>query len=327
MRYLVHIGTNKTGTSSLQRAFFDNREALAAAGIAYPLTGIETAAHHNVSRALKGVSPDRLGMPADWMQQLHAECQDAEICLLSSENFHTMQDPSRMLALCPQGQTQIIVYIREHAAHLVSWYQQAVQSRNTAMTLEEFIEHHALSFAEMIDKWARAYGDENMIVRLYERSALKKGDVIADFCSFLKPEITKQLTGKAVAGNLLFTKRLLNCFLDKEESLSVANEVAGLIMLDPSFSGKVPTGQETINRIKYLCRADRAELKERYGLKMKARTTPIEGPACPDLATLPQDLERIHDAARTRQFRLAGYLERMLHAIGPVSARLSDSVK
>lgn len=124
MQYIVHIGTNKTGTSSLQRVFYDNRAALSDFGIAYPETGIELAAHHNLSRALKGVDPGQLNMPSDWIERLHAECAGADLCLLSSENFHTMQDPSRMLAVCPAGQTRIIVYIREHAAHLVSWYQQ-----------------------------------------------------------------------------------------------------------------------------------------------------------------------------------------------------------
>ncbi|QEW23932.1 hypothetical protein LA6_006170 (plasmid) [Marinibacterium anthonyi] len=243
------------------------------------------------------------------------------MCLLSSENFHTIQDPSRVLSLCPAGETRIVVYIREHAAHIVSWYQQAIQSRNTAMSLDEFIEHHTLSLSGMIDGWVQAYGIENVIVRLYERPALRDGDIVADFCHLLDPRLARNLGGQTVAsnpsiaGNLLFLKRVLNCFLTKEESQSVADEVAGLSGLDPTFSGKIAVGQNTINRIKFLCREDRAQLNERFSLKMKPRTTPIEGTAYPDYSRLAEDLKLIRKASREKKFKLESYLERMHEVI------------
>lgn len=317
MEFLVHIGINKTGTSSLQRAFFDHRAALAELGIVYPEMGIDVASHHDVSRALKGVDPASLGMPRDWKERLLAECDGAKTCLLSSENFHTIADPSKVLALCPAGQTRIVVYIREHAAHLVSWYQQAIQSRNTAMTLDEFIEHHALSFLKMIQKWEAAFGPGNVTVRLYDRAALKDGDVISDFCAFLGDGAADVLVGKSqpsnpsVGGNLLFIKRVLNCFVTKAESLSVANEVAGLTNIDPTFAGKVPVSEETLTRIQFLCRKDRAGLNERYGLNMKPRLKPIEGPAFPDWDRLAADFEKIQAESQRKGFKLCRYLDRM----------------
>ena len=66
MQYIVHIGVNKTGTSSLQSAFHGQRAQLAARGIVYPDIGLDLGAHHNLSRVVKGARPAAVGLPADW---------------------------------------------------------------------------------------------------------------------------------------------------------------------------------------------------------------------------------------------------------------------
>ena len=324
MKFIVHIGVNKTGTSSLQRAYFDNRDLLAEQGIFYPQTGIETAAHHNVARALGGAKPAALGMAGNWQEELRKECAGKALCVLSSELFHTLPRPEVVTALCPPGDTRIVIYIREHAAHIVSWYQQAIQSRNTSLTLEEFVEFFAVSYAKRIAGWQRAYGAENVVARLYDRKALKAGDIVADFSNFVQPGIeavfrsADHASNPSIAGNLLFVKRLLNCFLSKPESLAVANEVAALASLDPSFAGKIAVEQGVIDRIRFLSRGDRNQLKESLGLVMRPRKTPIAGTKYPDFGCLGADLQRITEAARQRNFRLADHLQRMIDIFEPV---------
>lgn len=317
MQYLLHIGTNKTGTSSLQRIFFDNRALLSEYGIAYPTVGIETAAHHNVSRALKGVQLDELGMSENWIEELHAECQGHDICLLSSENFHTIQHPSNVLPLCPRGRTKVIVYIREHAVYLTSWYQQAIQSRNTSMTLDEFIDHHPANHMTMINGWVEAYGQENVIVRHYERDALKERDIVADFLQFLDPEISRHLakvkiaSNPSVSGNLLFFKRVLNVFLSKEESLSIANEFSDMVDLDPTFGGRIAVQQNQIDRIKFQYRNDRRDLNSLYNFNIRAIDKPIKGSLCPDYDRLERDMEKIMDYSINMDFKLLRFVDRM----------------
>jgi hypothetical protein len=287
MRSVVHIGPDKIGTPNLQRVFFDNREAPAAKGIAYPLTGIGTAALHNVSRALKGVSHEELGLTAAWLDELRVECVGNDTCPLLGENFHIIHEPSCLTALCSVDETQVTIYIRGHAENLVSWYQQAVQSRTTAISLDEFHEYHVLSFSRMIASWAKVYGDENVIVRLYDRRSLKGGDIFADSCDFLQPEIEMLLNARNdssnpfAAGNLLLFMRVFNCFISRVESFSVANGVVGLSATDPKFTGRVPTHQRTMDRIKILCRDGRLKLNKSFGLQIEGKTYSVEGTAWP----------------------------------------------
>lgn len=162
----------------------------------------------------------------------------------------------------------------------------------------------------MINGWVAAYGESNVTVRLYERGALKDGDIVSDFCEFLKPGVKDVLTERkassnpSIAGNLLFVKRVLNCFLTKEHSLSIANEVAGLVNLDPTFKGKIPVNQRLINRIGFLSRDDRNELNDRFGLKMRPRRKPIEGPKCPDMDRLSEHLAMIRATSERKNFKL-----------------------
>lgn len=46
LQVTIHIGSTKTGSSALQALLFNNREALAAAGVLYPDVGIASSAHH-----------------------------------------------------------------------------------------------------------------------------------------------------------------------------------------------------------------------------------------------------------------------------------------
>ena len=73
MNIVIHIGINKTGTSSLQFACSENHETLSASGILYPKIGQGYSAHHGVAFEIhrdekKNRPGDRWGRwtPAGW---------------------------------------------------------------------------------------------------------------------------------------------------------------------------------------------------------------------------------------------------------------------
>lgn len=317
MNFLVHIGVNKTGTSSLQRSFRDRSAALSAQGILYPATGTQMSAHHPISRLIKGVKPASQGMTEDWEDRLRAEFGDHELCVLSSENFATVADPAPLARICPPGQTRIVIYLRDYARYMVSWYQQAIHSRNIAMSLQDFIAGHRADFAGTIANWARVYGRENVIVRLYDRDSLKNQDIVADFCALIRPGLERVFEGvshdsnPSLSGNLLFFKRLLNPFITHAESLEIASEISGLCNLDPTFRGKLEVDVETVARIRALTRSDGAAIKAQTGLSLEPRQRMIAGSPSPALDRLEQDLDKIIQVAQSRDFRMMEYVGRM----------------
>ena len=323
MQFVLHIGTNKTGTSSIQRAFFENREALKERGVIFPLTGLEpnTPAHHHLSRVLRGRRADELGMEPAWRDHFVQEIREYDTCVLSSENFHTIPNPECVANLLPKKRTKVVVYLREHATYMISWYQQAVQSRNTAMDLPEFVDAFFISFTELVDRWAKVFGRKNVIVRQYDRRTLKNGDVVADLASIVQPGLESVFENddfafnQSVAGNLLFAKRLLNCFITKPESLSIANEISAMVHLDPTFKGKIEVDQSVVKRAAFLAKNDRITLKKRYGLDLIPRHEGIEGALYPDMSRLKQDIETIRVECKRRNFKADEYFERMFSAL------------
>lgn len=327
MEYIVHIGVNKTGTSSLQSAFHTAQDALRARKIIYPKTGIELSAHHGISRAIKGRKPEDGGLSGDWKQSLVQECQGMDICVLSSEDFATLLDPAPLAEICPPGQTRIVLYVREHVAHTVSWYQQAVHSRNITASLAEFVELHLVSYSAIYDRWAAIYGKDNIIVRHYDRAALIAGDIVTDFCQLLQPSLADIFADQShdanpsLAGNLLFAKRLINNFITREESMRIASEMLGLTSIDTSFRGKIAVPAETTARIHFLARHDRAALKAQTGLNLGVKGGAIKGAECPDMDRLQSDLQLLCQTAEARGFLCAEFLDK-LRAFAPPQPHL-----
>src|SRR3954468_23386329 len=141
MRYVLHIGTNKTGTSTLQAYLGTHRKTLLEHGICYPLLGSDPLAHHELAEAIKlqdlgkfaliptAVTNPVVGLPYNTV-------------LFSSENFHTIMNVSSVANLFPPDETLIVLYVREHVRYLASWYQQDVQEWNVTCSFNDFVDTH-----------------------------------------------------------------------------------------------------------------------------------------------------------------------------------------
>jgi hypothetical protein len=270
MKFVLHIGTNKTGTSSLQDCLYRNRDRLREHGVLYPDIGLDGAAHHNLGRTIKQGDPDELGIGEKWRNFIKASSDAFETTLFSSETFHTIEKVSLVGKYFPAGETRIILYIREHAAYLASWYQQAVQARNLTSTLEEFIKGYGRHYSLLVGAWAEVFGARNVIVRVYDRSRLRDGDIISDFVSLLPPlekatlQLEKDEKNPSISGNLLFLKCVLNHFITEAESKEVIYEINELSKLDSTFVGRIFVPENLVKRIAYEYRRDRHELTSRF---------------------------------------------------------------
>ena len=326
MKYVLHIGPNKTGTTSLQHAFNDNREALRGRGVEYPGPAWGHIGQHKFAKFSRGDDPEEIDLPGNWMERFRAETEGsgAETCVVSSEIFFHDSDPEKVATLFPPGRTRIAIYLREPVSHSVSWYQQWVVNLDVSMSLLEFVdvETSPLFFSDTVRKWSDSFGRENVELRAYDRDALLNGNVVADFANLIQPGLEEMFSGQnhvynpSIAGNLLFVKRMLNCFIDSKESRSVKLEMDELSKLDPSFIGRIPVDQAMVNKIASLRGRDIKALEENFGLRLEPRDKPFEAPAWPDQDRLAEDFARIFAEARAKEYKIVPLLERMTSMFG-----------
>jgi hypothetical protein len=317
MKFVLHIGTNKTGTSSLQDCFYKNRHVLAEHGVLYPDIGLDGAAHHDLSRTIKRGDPDALGIGEDWRAFIAGASRSFETILFSSENFHTIGSVRDVGKYFPPGLTKVVVYLREHSSYLGSWYQQAVQARNLTSTFDEFIKGYGAHYSLWLRPWVEVFGKDNVIVRVYERSQLRNNDIISDFASLIPgiDEVSLSLENEeknpSISGNLLFLKCVLNHFISDPESKQVVYEFTSLSQLDQTFLGRMFVPEHLVKRISYEYRRDRAELQQRFGISLEAREEEIAGSLCPDTARIREDWQKILEGASAEGMRLVEYLYRI----------------
>lgn len=344
MKYVLHIGTYKTGSKSLQRAFHCNRDSLRKRGVVYPETGCGIPVQRELARNYQGGYPDtkeysgdfpgdwgqhkivkairgddlkRVELPDDWREKLHAEAEGADICVVSSESFHSVSEPEAVASIFPPDRTRIAIYLREPVEYIVSMYQQMVKAQNITKNFKEYVETSFPYYSDIASKWIEVFGRENVALRKYGREDLLGGDIVSDFANLVRPGLEdifseqKHALHPSIAGNLLFIKRVLNFFITIQESWAIKFELQNLGMLDSGFRGKIPVDQETVNWIGLLTRRDCESLAEQFGLSVMPRSKPVEGSPFPDHGKLARDFARIHAEACGKKLVIEPMLRRM----------------
>lgn len=312
MEFVLHIGLPKTGSMSLQTAFFENREVLRQLGVVYPMTGLDPRKgtkpkHWLMRKALAGqdLGPAGIGMPEDWADRFRSETEGAETCVVSDQHFHRFSKPEIILPLFPRDRTRVVIYLREPVMHVASLYAHSVKIiHDRTMNLQEFARFICWSNAEILDRWIKIFGRENVVIRKYDRDSLRDGDIVADFAHLVRPGLEEvfsseeRISNASLAGNLLFTKRILNHFIEERHNLSIFRELANLTGLDPRFRGRFFVDQETVDLIAKMFRKDCELVEKRFGLHIEPRDGMIEGTASPDLDNLSRDSRLIRSNAK-----------------------------
>jgi hypothetical protein len=133
-RIFIHIGTHKTGTTSIQMFLHQNRSRLKKAGILVPRSGTgvidSPAGHQNIAYELCG-SPHferGLGRTANLLEELHQSQEP--VAVISSENFQFLHRFPDKLSKLDQDLDALgydrtyLVYFRNTRDYFVSLYGQ-----------------------------------------------------------------------------------------------------------------------------------------------------------------------------------------------------------
>ena len=212
MRFILHIGQSKSGTTSLQAFLAENRPALAAAGICYPdveRNGIplKVQDHNPVAEELSGIHRHPHLSAEEYFTQFREQAAKAgcQTILLSGESFFgaphiwTLSKAEdfyashkkkleRLKALLAGDECQIIVYLRPQDDWLESAIGQVIRYEGLLgrriyendNQLADLLAPH-LDYAAILDLWRDILNPAQLTVIPFERTALKDGDTVADF--------------------------------------------------------------------------------------------------------------------------------------------------
>jgi hypothetical protein len=189
----IHLGTHKTGTTSIQMILGRHAEVLARFGFLYPLTGRpdDAPAQHNIAFSLR--DDPRFRRSDGTIEELLEEIKGSNLdVILSSEEFshalHYEPEKFRKLvdqiaSLCPR--IVIVIYLRRQVEYIRSNYFERLKS-GFALTFEEYamkrleseLSEFPLDYSKLISAIDNLATTE-VIVRSYD--AVRNGRVVADF--------------------------------------------------------------------------------------------------------------------------------------------------
>ena len=198
----LHIGSHKTGTTSIQKSLSANILALAALGVDYPIGNNDTNLHDCFRPDKEFGFPERgfrLHRPKRLLRRLDA-CKNPTV-VLSSEGLSYVFEPESAAEIHAMFQahfdrTFVVSYLRRQDLLAVSHHQEGSKrpSRpaarlygNRPNALPQSGPHldRYLNYDARMALWADAFGRDAMRIRAFERDRLVGGDVVADFLTVL----------------------------------------------------------------------------------------------------------------------------------------------
>jgi len=217
MRITIHLGYNKTGTTSLQRWLSDQAPTLATRGLLYPQAGRIHGAHYGLSRLL-------IGAPAvDCDEQLYPHWRDelqacgaqhllvsTEYLTLASEQAVTTLRDALKTHFGSSAELRVVVYLRRHDLWFESLFNEAIKFADQPpwqLNLEDYVLHAlssdalAVRYEQTLDRWAQVFGDPAVTVRVFDPAQFIGGQLHTDFLSCVAPELPLEGLPAMVSAN------------------------------------------------------------------------------------------------------------------------------
>lgn len=188
----IHIGTHKTGTTSIQK-FFNNNFSDKNNIIFYPNIGKYEYGHHDIAWSF-GKDHSKLNFILSSLKDAMSEHKNI---LISSEEFSFLKysDISLFASFFKNIDIRIICYLRKRSDFLISEYKQNIMmgksryNRSLFQFLFETRTIERLSYFEILNKWASVFGPESIFPAIFSKSSLKNSDVIHDFIDLIGLDI------------------------------------------------------------------------------------------------------------------------------------------
>ena len=178
----LHIGTDKTGSTAFQRFCRDNAEGLAERGVVYLRAARGGSWNHHA--AYDRTNEGEFGCWTDIADELHSSPQS--LGLVSFEGFyHIKAEPLQTIAERLAGlEVKVLIYLRRQSDMVRSGVAQRIKQGGHHLPLSEYNAENLAAIGQdygpILDRFARVFGADNLIVRRYEASRWPAGNLILD---------------------------------------------------------------------------------------------------------------------------------------------------
>jgi len=217
LRLILHIGTEKTATTTIQHFLYQNQGALAKKGIAlsnvlgqpnnrklpaYCQSAIPSDEFFRKRRIRTIQQKDAFfeGFEDELRGDVAAQAKTADCMVITSEHLRsTLQKPGDIQTLqallAPLfSDIRVVCYFREQSAMAKSLYSTGIKSGNTSTFAEVLLkctpDDHRYNYHTSFSKWATVFGRDNVQARLFHKDHLVQGDICADFLQVVDPALT-----------------------------------------------------------------------------------------------------------------------------------------
>ena len=166
-KYVIHIGLNKTGTSSLQAFLLQNKRILDEQGWSYPDQFLDNCAHHDYAKLISKHTKPITNNEIELKKIIKTIKDQNQRVILSSEFFWAGVNPRYLAETFPIEETQIVVYFRNILHHYKSWYQEDINATNLTSHIDQYVFTQSISLSKIAaqKEWLRTYGRKRMIIK------------------------------------------------------------------------------------------------------------------------------------------------------------------
>ncbi len=237
-----HIGTSKTGTTSIQHFCTENAEIFEKKGYSYPIfphkfkyTNIMRNAHFLAHRAYNEDDSRNLLEEEQYFRQgmdfVLDSFKKADNVILSDEGIWSVifkgEKPELLNKIMKEASehnyaVKVIVYLRRQDGMADSWWNQKIKVGGrlfSTISWEEYVKNPVnpeMNYYRPLKLVEEAVGKENMIVRRFGRKYFKNGSLFEDFVDALGMEYSSRFIVSegqkniSLLGNAHEIKRVLN---------------------------------------------------------------------------------------------------------------------
>jgi hypothetical protein len=201
MRLILHAGTHKTGTTSIQKALADNRGRLCKQGLIYPdggaAFGRDSKSHHLFAHALTGSDPMGRRKAEIFLNSARSLASSGDTILISSEPVYrhvAAHDPSagpadywtlrrqylETLAGVLRGfDVTVLLYFRERASFAESMFLELVRKGHGVGTFQEFLarDEHRYDYERQLELFSEIFAT----VRVESYEAARDAGLVTSF--------------------------------------------------------------------------------------------------------------------------------------------------
>ncbi|MGJ0157669.1 hypothetical protein ACP0SI_01115 [Campylobacter coli] len=199
MTAYVHIGTMKTGTSSIQNFLYINRDLLQEQNYYYPISiknknrlNDHNPFAHRFNAMLNKVNDSKLLYKEfNHLNNEIEKCNCGNI-IISAENIQWLLNSQQKIEYFYNflslkfHNIKIVIYLRDVVELFISMCSQAIKDNSHT-------DYHSLlpyqnqkskilsNYQQMLQWWGSIFGKENLIVRLFDKNEFYQGDLLKDF--------------------------------------------------------------------------------------------------------------------------------------------------